>query len=72
MTKSHKLTYVALATLAVALSVTLLVSSVATPVQAKITQECRNPGGQTPEAPDCPEKHERNVNPQGKAPPGHN
>ena len=72
MTKSHKMTIASLATLAVALSVTLLVSSVATPVQAKITEECRNPGGQEPRADDCPEKHERNVNPAGHAPGGHN
>jgi hypothetical protein len=72
MTKSHKMTFAALAAIAVVLSAPLLVLSVATPAEAKITQECRNPGGQEPQAQNCPDKHERNVNPAGKAPPGHN
>ena len=66
------MTFVALATLAVVLSAPLLVLSVATPAEARITQECRNAGGQEPQAQNCPDKHERNVNPSGKAPPGHN
>ncbi len=47
MTKSHKMTFAAVAVMAVALSVTLLVSSVATPVSAAL--ECRNsPDGNAP------------------------
>ncbi len=68
----QKLTLAALAEIAVVLSAPLLVLSVATPAEAKITQVCRNPGGQEPQADDCPDKHERNVNPTGKAPPGQN
>ena len=62
----------ALAAIAVVLSAPLLVLSVATPAEAKIIEECRNRGGQEPQAQDCPEKHERNVNPAGHAPPGQN
>jgi hypothetical protein len=43
----QKLTFAALAAIAVALGVAMLVSSVAVPVEARL--ECRNNGGQTPE-----------------------
>ena len=50
--KTHKLTFAALAAMAVTLSVAMLVSSLATPVQAKITPaeppSCENPGGNEP------------------------
>jgi hypothetical protein len=45
----HKLTFAALAAMAVTLSVAMLVSSVATPVAAKITPaNCENQGDQQP------------------------
>jgi hypothetical protein len=51
----HKVTFTALAAMAVTLSVAMLVSSLATPVQAKITPgtpptppSCENNGGQQP------------------------
>jgi hypothetical protein len=73
MTKSHKMTFAALAALAVTLSVAMLVSSVATPVAAKIEPVCENPGGQEPKG-NCQGEAltKENRNPSGKAPPGHN
>jgi hypothetical protein len=47
----HKLTFAALAAMAVTLSVAMLVSSLATPVQAKISEvdtSCTNGGGNQP------------------------
>ena len=48
----HKATFAALAAMAVTLSVAMLVSSIATPVQAKITPaqppSCTNGGGNEP------------------------
>lgn len=46
MAKTHNLTLAALAAMAVALSVAMLVSSLAIPVAAKI--ECENPAKKTP------------------------
>ena len=49
---THKVTFTALAAMAVTLSVAMLVSSLATPVQAKITPaqppSCTNNGGNQP------------------------
>jgi hypothetical protein len=69
--------------MAVALSVAMLVSSVAAPVAAKITPEdvsCTNGGGQQPggQQPSCQgsgltqETETENQNPSGAAPPGQN
>jgi hypothetical protein len=69
---TSKATFAALAVMAVVLSAAMLVSSVATPAAARITEICRNPGGQEPQADDCPDKHERHVNPAGHEPPGQN
>ena len=82
---SHKVTFTALAAMAVALSVAMLVSSVAAPVQAKITPvtedvSCTNGGGQQPggQQPSCQgsgltqETETENQNPSGAAPPGQN
>jgi hypothetical protein len=48
----HKVTFAALAAMAVTLSVAMLVSSIATPVQAKITPaeppSCESGGGNEP------------------------
>ncbi len=78
----NKLTFVALAAMAVTLSVAMLVSSMATPVAAKITPaqppSCENRGGQQPggQQPTCQgEGLEQNpatpaTNPAGHAPPG--
>ena len=44
----HTLTFVALAAMAVTLSVAMLVSSVATPVSAKIRQACETSSGHKP------------------------
>jgi hypothetical protein len=72
----HKVTFAALAAMAVTLSVAMLVSSLATPVQAKITPpSCENPGGNEPagQQPVCKGgAHEQNPaeNPAGNEPPG--
>jgi hypothetical protein len=80
----HKVTFAALAALAVALSVAMLVSSIATPAAAKITPaqppSCENPAGNEPggQQPECQgEGLTQNpatpaTNPAGKAPPGQN
>ena len=69
----HKVTFAALAAMAVALSVAMLVSSVATPVAARIEPVCQNPGGGEPQG-NCQGQalEEENQNPTGKAPRGHN
>ena len=79
---THKLTFAALAAMAVTMSVAMLVSSIATPVAAKITPgtppSCTNNGGQQPggQQPNCQgEGLTQNpatpaTNPAGKAPPG--
>jgi hypothetical protein len=73
---TQKLTFVALAAMAVTMSVAMLVSSVATPVAAKITPpSCENPGGKQPpgQQPVCRgEGQTQNpaTNPAGHAPPG--
>ena len=79
---THKVTFAALAAMAVTLSVAMLVSSVVTPVQAKITPaqppSCENGGGNQPggQQPTCqgqgltqnPAKPAKN--PAGHEPPG--
>ena len=73
---THKLTFVALAAMAVTMSVAMLVSSVATPVAAKITPpSCDNPAGkQAPgQQPTCKGEGQTQkpaTNPAGHAPPG--
>ncbi len=73
---TNKLTFAALAVMAVTLSVAMLVSSAATPVQAKITPpSCENPADKQPpgQQPVCKgEGQTQNpaTNPAGKAPPG--
>jgi hypothetical protein len=82
---TNKVTFAALTAMAVALSVAMLVSSVATPVQAKIQPVttdtgCVNNGGQRPngQQPTCEgggltqETETENQNPAGHAPPGQN
>ncbi len=75
-TQIRNVRFAALAAMAVTLSVAMLVSSVATPVAAKITPpSCENPGGQQPpgQQPVCKgEGQTQNpaTNPAGKAPPG--
>jgi hypothetical protein len=82
---TNKVTFAALAAMAVALSVAMLVSSVAAPVAAKITPEttdtgCTNNGGNSPggQQPTCTgggltqQTETTNVNPAGSAPPGQN
>jgi hypothetical protein len=73
--------YAALAAMAVALSVAMLVSSLATPVQAKISSvdtSCTNGGGNQPggQQPTCTggglTQETENQNPSGSAPPGQN
>jgi hypothetical protein len=84
-THTHKVMYAALAAMAVALSVAMLVSSLATPVQAKISPvttdvSCTNGGGNQPggQQPSCTgsgltqETETENQNPAGSAPPGQN
>ncbi len=70
---SHKLTFAAVAAMAVTLSVAMLVSSVATPVAAKIEPVCENPSGNEPQG-KCQGQAltKENRNPAGKAPPGQN
>ncbi len=70
---THKLTFAAVAAMAVTLSVAMLVSSVAAPVAAKIQPVCQNPGGQEPQG-HCQGRAltEENQNPAGHAPPGQN
>ena len=80
---THKVTFAALAAMAVTLSVAMLVSSVAAPVQAKITPvttdtACTNGGGNQPggQQPSCTggglTQESENQNPSGAAPPGQN
>ncbi len=75
-TQIHNVTFAVLAVMAVTLSVAMLVSSVATPVAAKISPaNCENRGGQQPggQQPTCQGQGlEQNpaTNPAGKAPPG--
>jgi hypothetical protein len=75
---THKLTFAALAAMAVTLSVAMLVSSIATPVAAKISPpSCETQGGQQPpgQQPQCQGEgleQEPARNPSGKAPPGQN
>jgi hypothetical protein len=82
---TSKVTFAALATMAVALSVAMLVSSVAAPVAAKITPvttdvSCTNGGGNQPngQQPSCTgegltqDTETENQNPAGAAPPGQN
>jgi hypothetical protein len=78
----HKVTFAALAAMAVTLSVAMIVSSLATPVQAKITPaeppSCTNPGGNDAggQQPECKnDAHTQNpatpaTNPAGNEPPG--
>ena len=70
---TSKVTFAALAAMAVALSVAMLVSSLATPVAARIEPVCENPGGGEPQG-NCNGQalKEENRNPAGKAPKGHN
>ncbi len=78
---TRKLTFTVLATMAVTLSVAMLVSTIATPVAAKIQPvdtSCTNNGGQQPggQQPSCQgaglTQQSENQNPAGKAPPGQN
>jgi hypothetical protein len=81
---TNKVTFAALAAMAVALSVAMLVSSLATPVQAKITPatppSCENGGGNLPQGqqPTCQgegltqNEAKPATNPAGHAPPGQN
>ena len=72
----HKVTFAALAAMAVALSVAMLVSSLATPVEAKISPaNCTNgggnqPGGQQPVCQGGGLTQNPATNPSGNAPPG--
>jgi hypothetical protein len=73
---THKLTFAALAAMAVTLSVAMLVSSVAAPAAAKISPaNCENQGGQQPggQQPVCQGgglTQNPATNPSGNAPPG--
>jgi hypothetical protein len=78
---THRVTFAALAAMAIALSVAMLVSSVAAPVAAKIQPvptECTNAGGNQPggQQPECQgaglTQETENQNPAGQAPPGQN
>ena len=72
----HKVTFAALAAMAVTLSVAMLVSSLATPVQAKISEpSCTNgggnePGGQQPVCKGGGLDQNPATNPAGNEPPG--
>ncbi len=80
----YKVKFTALAVMAITLSVAMLVSSLATPVQAKITPptppSCENPSGQQPggQQPNCKGQGQTQnpptpaTNPSGQAPPGQN
>ena len=70
---TNKVTFAAIAAMAVVLSVAMLASSVAAPVAAKITPVCENPGGGEPQG-NCRGQAltEENRNPAGKAPSGQN
>jgi hypothetical protein len=81
----NKVSITSVAAIAVALSIAMLVPSIATPASAKITPEttdtgCTNGGGQQPggQQPSCQgsgltqETTTTNVNPSGSAPPGQN
>ena len=80
---THKVTFAALAAMAITLSVAMLVSSLANPVQAKITPaqppSCTNGGGNQPggQQPTCNNDNGLTQNPAtpaenpaGHAPPG--
>jgi hypothetical protein len=73
---THNVTFAALAALAVTLSVAMLVSSLAAPVQAKISPaNCENqggnqPGGQQPVCQGGGLTQNPATNPAGQAPPG--
>ena len=81
---THKVTFAAVAAMAVALSVAMIVSSVAAPVAAKITPaepaSCENGGGNLPQGqqPTCQgegltqNEAKPATNPAGHAPPGQN
>ncbi len=76
MPNTHNVTFAALAALAVTLSVAMLVSSLAAPVQAKISPaNCTNgggnqPGGQQPECQGGGLTQNPATNPAGNEPPG--
>jgi hypothetical protein len=81
MPKPHRIAFVGLAAAAVTLSVAMLVSSLATPVQARIQEadiSCANPAGNEPggQQPSCQNENltqeSENQNPSGAAPPGQN
>jgi hypothetical protein len=73
---THNVTFAALAALAVTLAIAMLVSSLAAPVQAKITPpSCETSSGQTPpgQQPTCQGgglEQQPATNPAGQAPPG--
>jgi hypothetical protein len=78
---TNKVTFAALTVMAVALSVAMLVSSVAAPAAAKIQPvdtSCTNGGGNQPggQQPSCQggglTQETENQNPSGSAPPGQN
>ena len=75
---TNKVTFAALATMAVTLSAAILVSTVAAPVEAKISpRSCENPGGNEPggQQPNCRGQgltQNPATNPAGHAPGGHN
>jgi formylmethanofuran:tetrahydromethanopterin formyltransferase len=74
MTKSHNVTFAAVAAMAVLLSSALLVSSLASPAEAKI--ECKNPADKTPTGQQgkdrCRGQALDNENPSGHEPGGWN
>ncbi len=75
---THKITFAALAGMALALSLVMLISSMSAPVAAKISPpECQTQSGQTPpgQQPTCTGgglEQEPARNPAGHAPPGQN